>query len=149
MRGYPLPAFVGGSLELMLPDSQDLPARAAEASVVQRITSAGSGNLCLPVLRELHPPGLEAPSMPEVAVYEYAQGVLRKHEIRASRQGAVMHYERGTHAFQHLPDDSFRLGSLALNAAHYPATRFGAQEIATMLAGWTLNRHQVDYRRMR
>lgn len=69
-------------------------------------------------------------SMPETAMNEDYCSMFGEHKVRLARQALVMEDIAKAFSVQASPDNHFRLGILAPDARHHPASDFGRNDVS-------------------
>ena len=87
-RHDPLKTCARVSFDLVLPQPDYCPSCAPQLPEITLVSPDITGDLALPVFRELQAPNRKTPAVEEVAVDEYCYSGLSDHEIGSPRQVA-------------------------------------------------------------
>ena len=117
---------------LAFPDDEGCPARLTECEKVPLVAHDVLPEFFQPELAPFCRHGrvlAEGMSMPEASVNEDGDAVSGKHEVRATRQRAVMEAEAQSGRVQVAPDAHFRTSVLAPDACHHPGPCFAVDDV--------------------
>jgi len=124
----------------MLPDAQDLPASAAQASMISCIPNAIPLDLPVPLFRQLEPPRGKSPAMPEVAIHKNRDSQVSEHEVGPPREIAGVKLGPQAQCGQHAGDSTLWPRVLPANPRHHGASCLRRHEIPAMLSAWLAKR---------
>ena len=113
--------FAKGWLKLAFPYDYSIPAHSFKSGKILFITLAVAINLRLPEIGVRLRDGIiltALMAMPEASVHKYASPITVQYQVRMSRQPVMMQPVPESVRVQILPDNHFRLGTLAADALH-------------------------------
>ena len=128
-RSNSLDARVEIALDLVLPQADDTPTRAAELREVTLVTGAGFADLTLPRRRQLVPPEGESVPMPEVAVNEHGDPCRWENDVGLSRNAARMLPKAMALPVQRRAHHPLKSGVSSLHTRHAIAALSGREVI--------------------
>lgn len=118
----------------MLPNPYNDPACPPKEPTVSCIPLHVASDLAFPLFGQLHPPMVEAPTVPEIAINKHRDPQLTNDEVRSPRQVTGMNLIVNAHVVQHGGYGEFRLCVPPSDPGHHSAALLGRHDVPAVLA---------------
>src|SRR5690349_17664892 len=131
----------------MLPKPHHSPSHPPETATVATVTLDVRFNLQLPLGRQLVPPTLESPAVPEPAINEHRDLRSPEHKIGPAGKVLGVRFKFQRPRTESEGHDPFGTGITSAYPRHQSAALFRGHDVAAMKpfdGGFLLHRHQVE-----